>query len=380
MKSINKNDSFVEKLLFPQTPGLRVLYHVCFWILFILLHYAYAIPTLARKVTDTSVTVAAFLYFLKVIPEYYLCVGLYYFLKKYIKGFFLFVVLLITAILLNHILVILLFFLVDHAFGLHNMPERFQLFATLYMTPFNFRELSSWLVFSNDLSEAQFFVLPVALKIAKYAASENIMKQKLQNEALSMELKVLKSQINPHFVFNVLNAAYAKILPISEDAAEYLQKASEILRFSLYETNDEFIKLEKELSYLNQYVELESMRNNRRCKISLVQEGEVFDKHQIPTLLLITLVENAFKYGVHATRHPSYVSIRSCIVSDQLEFIIQNSKPEQPSLKAKNPKKTGGIGLANLNKRLQIYYPGKYVFEIKDGEKDFLVNVKIPLL
>jgi len=191
---------------------------------------------------------------------------------------------------------------------------------------------------------------------------------------------VLKSQINPHFVFNVLNAAYAKILPISEDAAEYLQKASEILRFSLYETNDEFIKLEKELSYLNQYVELESMRNSRRCKINLEQEGEVREVHQIPTLLLITLVENAFKYGVHATRHYSYVSIRTCIVSDKLEFVIGNSKPEQPAIKSKNPQKTGGIGLANLNKRLQIYYPGDYLFEIKESEKEFLVTVKIPLV
>jgi two-component system LytT family sensor kinase len=195
-----------------------------------------------------------------------------------------------------------------------------------------------------------------------------------------MELKVPKSQINPHFVFNVLNAAYAKILPISEDAAEYLQKASEILRFSLYETNDEFIKLEKELSYLNQYVELESMRNNRRCKIDFVQEGEVRDAHQIPTLLLITLVENAFKYGVHATRHNSYVSIRICIVSDSLEFVIKNSKPDQPAIKSRNPNTTGGIGLANLNKRLEIYYPDHYLFRKTESEKEFMVTVKIPLV
>lgn len=369
----------VERLLFPRTQGLRVFYHICFWFLFTLLHYAYALPTLAQKAGDPSVTLAGFAYFMKTIPEYYLCVGIYNVLQKYISGFLLFFTLLLSAILLNHIVSILLFLWVDYAFGLENMPQRFRMFAGMYLAPFKFRDFNSWLVFTIDLSEAQFFILPVALKMAKYAAGENIMRQKLQNEALGMELKVLKSQINPHFVFNVLNAAYAKILPISEDAAEYLEKASEILRFSLYETNDEFIKLEKELSYLNRYVELETIRSQRRCKISLQQQGQIREHHNIPTLLLITLVENAFKHGVHATRHNSYVDIRIHILPDSLEFVIENSKPQQPVMRSKKNDRNGGIGLVNLAKRMEIYYPGNHKFEKVETDGAFKVRLKLPL-
>lgn len=379
MDSINMRGSLVERLLFPPTQGLRVLYHICFWVLFILLHYAYALPTLAQRAADPSVTLAGFLYFMKTIPEYYLCIGIYNVLRKFISGFLLFLMLLLTVILLNHIVSILLFTWVDYAFGLEKMPERFRMFAQMYLAPFNFQDINSWLVFTVDLSEAQFFILPVAVKMVKYAAEENIMRQKIQNAALSMELKVLKSQINPHFVFNVLNAAYAKILPISEDAAEYLEKASEILRFSLYETIDEFIKLEKEISYLNRYVELETIRSQKRCKVSLEQHGEICERHSIPTLLLITLVENAFKHGVHATRHNSYVDIRIYILSDSLEFMIVNSKPQQPEMRSKKNDQNGGIGLVNLAKRMEIYYPGNHKFEKIEADGEFRVTLKLPL-
>lgn len=379
MNGITKKGPLIERLLFPRTQGLRILYHVCFWVLFVLLHYAYALPTLARKASDASVTIAGFLYFLKIIPEYYLCVGLYYLLRKYIRGFVLFLVLFVAAILINHLFSTLLFLWVDYALGLENMPDRFRLFAKLYLQPFDYRDVSSWLVFTNDLSEAQFFILPAALKTAKYAANEHIMRQKLQDDALNMELKALKSQINPHFVFNVLNAAYAKTLPVSEDAAEYLQKVSEILRFSLYEMNDEFIKLEKEFAYMNLYLELDSIRSNRRCKISVEQHGEIEAHHRVPTLLLITLVENAFKHGVHATRQDSYVYIRLCISSGMLEFTIANSKPAQALPNRSKDHPSGGIGLVNLERRIGIYYPGRYEFKKTETAGEFSVTIKIPV-
>ncbi|WP_353721106.1 histidine kinase [Dyadobacter sp. 676] len=361
---------------FPAPGGLRITYHVCFWVLFVLLHYAYALPTLARKASDASVTIASFLYFLKVIPEYYLCVALYYILRTYIRGFLLFFVLFISALVINHLFSVLLFTWVDYAYGLENMTERFRLFAKLYLTPFNFRDPGAWLVFSNDISEVQFFILPASLKTAKYAANEHVMRQKIENDALNMELKALKSQINPHFVFNVLNAAYARILPISEEAAGYLHKVSEILRLSLYEMNDEFVRLETELAYMKLYVELESIRSNRRCKINIEQHGEVSDEHRVPTMSLITLVENAFKHGVHATRQDSFVDIQIIASGGFLEFDIINSKPTQP-LRGKSA--SGGIGLANLERRLGIYYPGRYEFEKSETDNEFRVLVKMPL-
>jgi two-component system, LytTR family, sensor kinase len=374
--NITKRGSLIERLLFPRTQGLRISYHILFWVLFILLHYSYALPTILKKNSDPTVTIASFGYFMKVIPEYYLCVGLFYLLRDHIKGFILFLVLFIFALVINHLFSMALYSSVDYFFGLENMTERYRMYASMYLVPFDFRNPSSWLVFGNDLSDIQFFILPASLKTAKYAANERFMRQKVQDDARNMELKALKSQINPHFVFNVLNAAYAKVLPVSEDAAEYLQKISEILRFSLYEMNDEFVRLETELAYMNLYVELESIRSNRRCNINVEQHGEIKDTHRVPTISLITLVENAFKHGVHSTRHDSFVDVQIIVSGGLLNFEISNSKPSQP-LRSKSG--SGGIGLVNLERRLGIYYPGRYRFEKSEAESEFHGSVQIPL-
>lgn len=376
MNEITRRGSVIEKLLFPRTQRLRISYHVLFWVLFILLHYSYALPTLLRKTSDPTVTIAGFCYFLKIVPEYYLCVGFYYLLRDHLRGVPLFLALFAFALVVNHLFSVLLYTGVDHFLGLENMTERFRMFANMYLEPFNFRDPRAWLVFSNDVSEVQFFVLPAALKTAKYAANERIMRQKIQNDALRMELKALKSQINPHFVFNVLNAAYAKVMPVSEEAAEYLYKVSEILRFSLYEMNEEFTKLETELSYVNLYVDLESVRSNGRSRINVEQHGEIKVSHRIPTVSLITLVENAFKHGVHSTLNGSFVDIRVDISDGMLEFNIVNSKPGQPS---RSKPASGGIGLVNLERRLGIYYPGRYKFEKSETDTEFRVSVQMPV-
>jgi len=380
MKTIKQNNSLLEKLFFPPTFGLRVFYHITFWVLYIALHYSYALPTLFRHLPDNTITLYAFLYFSKVIPEYYLCIWLFHVLDKRVEGFPKFCILILFAILLNNIFSTLIFRWTDYAYGLKSMPSRVQIYAELYLTSFRLNDIKSWLVLTNDLSEIQFFMVPITLKMAKYALRESMMRQKVQNEALHMELMLLKSQINPHFVFNVINAAYSKILPVSEDAAEYLQKVSNILRFSLYEATEEFIQLKKELSYVSQYVELESIRNNRRCNITFVQKGRLKNEHKIPTLLLITLVENSFKHGVHATRFNSYVDIHAEITSDTLYFTIVNSRPNQLIRKKSHIGYTGGLGLTNLQKRMQLYYKDNSTFETRVNDQEFKVMLKLSLL
>ena len=380
MKTISQKRSLLEKLFFPPTFGLRVFYHVAFWILYIALHYLYALPTQFRNFSDSTFSLSAFLYFSKVIPEYYLCIWLFNALDKRVEELLKFFIVILAAIFLNHIFSTLIFRWTDYVYGLENLPLRFRTYAGLYIESFRLNDVKSWLVLANDLSEIQFFTVPVAFRMAKYALHESMMKQRVQNEALRMELTMLKAQINPHFVFNVLNAAYAKILSVSEDAADYLQKASNILRFSLYEATDEFIQLKKELSYVSQYVELESIRNNRRCNVAFVQQGQPKDEYKIPTLLLITLVENAFKHGVHATRFNSYVNIHTEITADTLHFSIANSQPNQSFLKKNQTKPVGGLGLTNLQKRMQLYYKDDFIFETRINDQEFKVMIKLPLL
>ncbi|MCF2489897.1 sensor histidine kinase [Dyadobacter sp. CY347] len=379
MNSIKTDYSFLETIIFPPTLGVRILHHVCFWIIFVALHFGYSLPTLTEVISDPRFTLVGVIYFFKFLPNYYLCVALYYFLSRHFRGFALGLAMFVCTILLLHTFNTLLFIFVDMTFGLETMPERFRMIGELHLKLLRFEDPLTWTVFAYDLSELELLLLPATLKVGKYAARQTLLRQKLQNEALSMELKVLKTQINPHFVFNVLNAAYAKILPISEEAAEYLQKSSEIIRFALYEANEEFIKLEKEIAYLNQYVELESVRNTRRCMVSFIQEGMIRDSHEIPTLLLITLVENAFKHGVHASRHPSFVAIKIFVHPEKLECSILNSVPERSPEEQAMAGQGTGLGLANLRKRLEIYYPGRYQFETVLQDQTFKVTLALPL-
>ena len=377
--SIKTENTFLNNIFFPPSPRIRLIHHAGFWIFYVLLHYAYAIPTMLGKVADPRVSLVSIIYFLKIVPTYYLFIAVYNFLAKHFKGFKLGLILVVCVLVIQHSLNYLLFFFVDEFVGLENMTPRFKVIGDLYLQSIYFNDVKSWLVLTYDFTELELLLLPAALKVGKYAARQTILRQKLQTEALGMELKVLKTQINPHFVFNVLNAAYAKILPISEEAAEYLQKSSEIIRFALYEANEEFIKLEKEMAYLNQYVQLESIRNTHRCKVSLVQEGRILESHEIPTLLLITLVENAFKHGVHASRHPSFVDIKIFIHPDKLECNIINSVPQRSAEAQPAPEQPTGLGLANLKKRLEIYYPNRYHFETIAKDHTFKVILSMPL-
>lgn len=377
--SIRTEHSFFESLIFPPTPAVRIAHHVCFWIGFVVLHFAYSLPTLSNVVADPRFTLVGVIYFLKFIPNYYFCVALYNFLSRYLKGFLLGLAVFFGTILSLHTFNTLIFMFVDMTYGLETMPERFRLIGGLHLKLLRLEDPLTWTVLAYDLSELELLLFTASVKVGLYAARQTILRQKLQTEALGMELKVLKTQINPHFVFNVLNAAYAKILPISEEAAEYLQKSSEIIRFALYEANEEFIKLEKEMAYLNQYVQLESIRNTHRCKVSLVQEGRILESHEIPTLLLITLVENAFKHGVHASRHPSFVDIKIFIHPDKLECNIINSVPQRSAETQAAPEQATGLGLANLKKRLEIYYPNRYHFETIAKDHTFKVILSMPL-
>lgn len=379
MAKSNTINSIVNKILYPPSGYYRLLYHVIFWVLYVLVHFAYAIPVLLDKMSNPNVTLIGFIYFVKMIPQYYLYILIFKSLSKLVDGVILLFTFFGIIIFLNHLFSVGFFFLMDNTVGLSMMSPRFQLMSKMYQAPFDPSSLESWLFITYDISELELLILPFSLKLGKYGIKQSIDGQRRQNEALQTELKMLKSQINPHFIFNVINAAYAKVLPISEEAAEYLDKSAGVLRFSLYEANDEFIQLTKEIGFLRQYVELESVRSNHRCKINYFEKGEIKESFEIPTLLLITLVDNAFKHGVHSTKHNSFVDIQILIENSILEFTIVNSIPEKHIPKSSSTD-SGGIGLVNLQKRLDIYYPQNHTFEKVEQDDEFNVRIKLPLI
>lgn len=197
-------------------------------------------------------------------------------------------------------------------------------------------------------------------------------KRELQTQTMQSELKFLRSQVNPHFLFNTLNNLYALTLKKSDDAPEIVLKLSEIMRYMLYECNERFVPLKKELTYLQNYLDLERLRQHKEMDISMSIEGMVTDQ-KIAPLLFIPFVENSFKHGLNNVLTDGFVHIDITVLSDRLEFMITNSKPSQkPRL---DGKRSGGIGLVNVKRRLNLIYPDKYHLGIKNEPDKYQVKL-----
>ncbi len=204
-----------------------------------------------------------------------------------------------------------------------------------------------------------FIFLSTALKfMADWFINEKI-KNTLENEKLTAELAFLKSQINPHFLFNSLNNIYSLAYQKSEKTPEAILKLSEIMRYMLYESNEDKVDLIKEIQYLENYIELQKLRFKDKTSINFSINGNP-DNQKIMSLVLISFVENAFKHGI-ATDEQNPITITMSIDRGKLYFKVANKKSKQ------NKDETGGIGLLNMKRRLDLLYKNKYRLQIEDG-------------
>jgi two-component system LytT family sensor kinase len=216
-----------------------------------------------------------------------------------------------------------------------------------------------------------FLFLSTALKFSIDWFLNERVKRDLENQRLSAELAFLKSQINPHFLFNSLNSIYSLAYQRSETTPEAILKLSEIMRYMLYECNDNKVDLEKELQYLQNYIDLQKIRFGNKAFIDFKIMGKV-DGQQIAPLLLIAFIENAFKHGVASN---PLTPIRMLIDVDEshLHLHLQNHKH------ANNRDPIGGIGLTNVFRRLDLIYPGKYNLDIRDEADTYTVELSLVL-
>lgn len=197
--------------------------------------------------------------------------------------------------------------------------------------------------------------------------------QKLRLEKQEAELNYLKSQTNPHFLFNTLNNIYSLSRDKSDLAPESILRLSKILRFMLYETRGEFISVEQEMEIISDYIALEKMRYDDSLRINFKHEIEDL-KQPLPPLLLIPLVENAFKHGVSETSNKPFVDINLSINKQQLVFFVKNST--ENSLGEKKVKEN--IGLSNLRRQLELLYK-EYNLTVQQNEAIFTATLKINL-
>jgi len=202
-------------------------------------------------------------------------------------------------------------------------------------------------------------------------------KNELVAKNMETELQSLKNQINPHFLFNTLNNLYALTLKKSDLAPQIVLKLSDMMRYMLYECNESEVYLEKEFQYIENYIEIEKIRHASESQISLHFDPTLYTKKLAP-LLLIPFVENSFKHGLQASLEKSYIDIQANWINGFLEFKVTNSKP--PSMPGIGlAPKSGGVGLANVKKRLNLIYPEQFKLVINDQPDYFSVSLKIKL-
>ena len=197
--------------------------------------------------------------------------------------------------------------------------------------------------------------------------------QQLRIEKQEAELNYLKSQTNPHFLFNTLNNIYSLARDKSDLAAESILRLSKILRFILYETGGEHITIEQELKIIIDYIALEKLRYDDSLLINFNHDIEDL-KQVMPPLLLMPLIENAFKHGVSETVKNPFIYIHLSVKSRQLELIVKNSTdqfPEGSELKQ-------NIGLSNLRRQLELLYKD-FSLSVRQAESDFTSDLKINL-
>ncbi len=197
-------------------------------------------------------------------------------------------------------------------------------------------------------------------------------KKMLENEHLKTEITHLKYQLQPHFFFNTLNNIYALVDTAPDKAKDSIHKLSKMMRYLLYEANTETIKLSKEIEFLRHYIELMKIRTPDHVKVTSDFPGKYKDFDVVP-LLFIALVENAFKHGTSASK-PSFIHIQLELFKDHLLFFTENSNLP----KNEDDRSGSGIGLENLQKRLDLIFKDQYLLKTENNKDFFRIYLKVP--
>ena len=198
--------------------------------------------------------------------------------------------------------------------------------------------------------------------------------QELEKQNLEQQLEYLKYQINPHFFMNTLNNIHALVDIDPSKAQETIRELSKMMRFVLYEGDKSGVPLTKEFEFVRTYTKLMQLRYSDKVRITVDVPDEAPDV-TIPPLMLISFIENAFKHGI-SYQHDSFIDIKLELTSSPahyLTFKCRNSKAEKPN------QEKGGVGLANVKKRLDLLYDKNYTLDIKDEPDIYIVELKLPL-
>ncbi|MBN2638498.1 MAG: histidine kinase [Bacteroidales bacterium] len=215
-----------------------------------------------------------------------------------------------------------------------------------------------------------FLISTVLYETKEWYQQEKVRKE-IEKQKLVSELSFLKSQVNPHFLFNSLNGIYALAIKKSDKTPDAVLQLSDLLRHMLYDADEDKVLLSKEVDYLKNYIQLQKLRLPANADITFETTNLTSD-FEIEPLLFIPFVENAFKHGVDA--HGSEIKINLVVADNQLHFSVLNRVSE-----AKSKDKASGIGLSNVKKRLDLHYGGRYSLNYGAEKGYFRVDLKLNL-
>jgi sensor histidine kinase YesM len=286
----------------------------------------------------------------------------------YVHNLFIFDRFILTRRILEYILygviVILSFGIV---FSLSFLVRNFLLHKfSLYERPLEVRDIIRFALWF-------FLVLfaAIGVKLNELWRSAEKRAREIENEHLRTELSFLHMQINPHFLFNSLNTIYGMSLKKSDVAPNAVLKLSQLLRYMIEETGHDSVSLEQEVNYINNYIELQKMRSTSSLNITFDVQGDIHTSSIAP-MLLLPFIENAFKYGISSTSH-SPIDISLSARRDMILFSVINKKFDQQN------KHSTGIGIPNVQRRLDLIYPGKHELDIQDLGDTYYIKLKIIL-
>lgn len=338
-------------------PVLRILQHLAFWVLsFFIFLYIFKTGAKPEKVDY----VYTLLFQLTLLPAVYINIELLLPKLGNKKR--------ILFYLLSLIATIILFAWINYNFfdnwSAKVFPDYF------FISYFTFREVTLFFIV--------YIVITMLLKLSKswflvsWLQNELLEKEKQKTE---VELKALKAQINPHFFFNTLNSIYSMALDKDERLPGTVLQLSELMRYFLYESKDNFVPLEKELAVADNYIALQRIRSGKQLSIEIKKEGEVSGQ-KIAPLLLITFLENAFKHGAKGDSVNTFIRIDVKVEKDKLNFMVENNKGIIDEV---NMADHSGLGLENVKRQLELLYPGKHRLNIKDKQDRFIVELELSL-
>ena len=216
--------------------------------------------------------------------------------------------------------------------------------------------------------------ITLALKFGKDYLLSRQKSDQLRKEKAQAELGFLKAQLHPHFLFNTLNNLYTLTLRKADEAPEMIQKLSDILRYMTYYCNEPVVMIKQEIKLISNYIDLERLRYGDRLQLSFEYEVDDMTTSFTP-LVLLSIVENAFKHGASGDIGKPQISINLNLTHNQLYFRVYNSKPTHTQTDETQFKK--GIGVSNIKRQLDLIYPGQYQLDITETEFSYTVYLRV---